>query len=274
MMEITTKIGCKLNCKFCPQEVLRRSYCNFSYETIMSLDTFKKCLDKIPAEIDIHFSGMCEPWQNSECTNMVKYAYNKGHKLYIYTTLVGMKISDYEYLKTIKIEKFVLHIPDMEGNSKFDLDDEYLRLLNIIIQDVMDDKFRIDTFSCHGSVHCLIEKAIRQVNIPIISKMFNRAGNLDVECDIMSETIKEGNIICRWCKGNSLDKNVLLPNGSVVICCMDYSLGFPLGNLIENTFDYISEGPAKQRYRQMMIDCADGEIICRKCHRAMECIEK
>jgi hypothetical protein len=32
----------------------------------MTFDTFKSCLDKIPFNVQIDFSGMGEPWMNPE----------------------------------------------------------------------------------------------------------------------------------------------------------------------------------------------------------------
>ena len=38
------------------------------------------------------------------------------------------------------------------------------------------------------------------------------------------------------------DRNVLLPNGDVVLCCMDYNLTHILGNLLTQTYEEIFEG--------------------------------
>lgn len=269
MMEITTRIGCILNCRFCPQELLLRSYMKRADAPFnMTMDTFKKCVDKIPDNIDIHFSGMCEPWLNPQCTQMVKYAYDKGHKIYIFTTLVGMKKSDYDELRRMHVEHFVLHIPDRENNSKYTLDEDYLELFNYVLSDVKKGFFRVDSFSCHGRVHPIIEALIGDTGIPVNSNMFDRAGNVEAECNIITNRIETGRIICRWCGGNSLDKNVLLPNGEVVLCCMDYGLEYPLGNLLEQSFEYITDGPLKTQYRMLLESAKNGDILCRKCHRA------
>jgi radical SAM protein with 4Fe4S-binding SPASM domain len=38
------------------------------------------------------------------------------------------------------------------------------------------------------------------------------------------------------------DRNVLLPNGDVVLCCMDYNLKHVIGNLLTQTYDEIMNG--------------------------------
>lgn len=276
MMEITTKIGCSLNCRFCPQDLLVKSYCSIDNRKntsevikMMSFNMFKKCIDKIPASIDVHFSGMSEPWQNPECTKMILYAYNKGHSIHVYTTLQGMSRDDYLKIRDLELKSFVLHIPDSEYNSKFKITDSYLNLLRDVIKDTIDGRFKINYYSCHGSVHEAIKELIIFSKIHVNNQMFDRAGNLHEE-GITHSVEKKGKIICKWCGGNALDKNVLLPNGIVLLCCMDYGMTFPLGNLLKQNFDEISEGKIKQYYRMLLESESTGKILCRYCHRSLE----
>ena len=51
---INSKNGCVVDCVFCPQRTLQRVY---KGEEFMSLDNFKKTIDKIPQEIRITFAG-------------------------------------------------------------------------------------------------------------------------------------------------------------------------------------------------------------------------
>ena len=284
MLEITTKIGCRLDCRFCPQQLLTAAYNNAegrnssvlcpAKESLrtpaanMSFATFKTCVDKLPPDIDIHFSGMCEPWLNGECTKMVLYAHEKGHKIHVYTTLVGMKQRDYLQLRALPLETFVLHIPDAEGNSKFVLDAAYLALVTQVLEDAAAGRFAIRSCSCHGTVHPAVRLLVEKANIPVNNQMYDRAGNVHETCDISGGAIKQGPIICRWCGGNALDKNVLLPDGTVLLCCMDYGMEFPLGNLLDQSFAEISEGAAKKQYRALLESTQQGMILCRICHRS------
>ena len=62
-MEISTNIACRVQCDFCPQELLIEEYStrnnlkNISYgkPTQMSFETFKKCLSTIPKSVLIGF---------------------------------------------------------------------------------------------------------------------------------------------------------------------------------------------------------------------------
>jgi adenine C2-methylase RlmN of 23S rRNA A2503 and tRNA A37 len=72
-LEITTRIGCRVNCKFCPQKKLLDHYKENSHniiqKNVLSFKNFKKCIDKVPSSVRIDFSGMAEPWLNKDCTN-------------------------------------------------------------------------------------------------------------------------------------------------------------------------------------------------------------
>lgn len=271
MMEITTYLGCPLECKYCPQKLLKKSYKGGNIRTrMMSYETFVACVDKIPVDVDIHFSGMCEPWTNHACSSMVKYAAEKGHKIYIFTTMVGMKKSDYQMLKEVNVESIILHIPDEDNNSKFPQDVKYYKLLREALMDIKDGIFKVDAFSCHGPVKAEIRQMVRETGIKIMRSINDRAGNLESEgSNISHQFYESGSIICRFCNGDRLDKNVLMPDGSVYLCCMDYGLEYPLGNLLDGNFIDVSEGKMKQTYRERLKNADKGMILCRKCSRAI-----
>ena len=130
-LEITTRIGCKMNCVYCPQKLLTTNYfkVNPFRRAVLSLEDFKKCLEKIPVGTRIDFSGMAEPWLNEQCTDMVCYAADKGFPTAIYTTLAGMSLKDFERIKDLDFDEFVLHIPDDKSNANIQITEEYLSLL-------------------------------------------------------------------------------------------------------------------------------------------------
>jgi biotin synthase-like enzyme len=54
-MEITTVIGCKIRCAYCPQSKLMKKYAEKSNIYKMTFDTFKSCLDKIRSMFKLIF---------------------------------------------------------------------------------------------------------------------------------------------------------------------------------------------------------------------------
>lgn len=282
MIEITTAIGCRLNCKYCPQNLLYNAYFqprkinnkvalwDDGYRPkVMSFDLFKKCIDKIPLKTDIHFSGMCEPWQNPDCTEMLLYANKKGHRIHVFTTLQGMSNKDYQQLKDLSFCTFVIHIPDLEGNSHFSFYEEYIHILNNILLDAESGAFSIDSFSCHGDIHPLIKDHVLSSGIKVNRSLFDRAGNVSAEKIIHLVEPRKGRIICKWCNGINLDKNVLLPDGTILLCCMDYGIKYPLGNLMSQSYEEISTGYTKKYYQELMNSETRERILCRTCHRSI-----
>ncbi|HXR11712.1 MAG TPA: hypothetical protein VN770_05415, partial [Gaiellaceae bacterium] len=57
-LEITTMIGCKVACVYCPQDKISRRY--QGAERMMTLEDFETCLDKVPPDVVAHFTGFAE----------------------------------------------------------------------------------------------------------------------------------------------------------------------------------------------------------------------
>lgn len=260
-MEITTKIGCTMRCKYCPQSLLIREYTQDSKRPIMmSMDTFKQCIDKIPDYITIDFSGMCEPWLNPQCTDMVEYAAKAGHPIRIFTTLVGMTMNDIERLGRLEVEQLVLHLPDAQGNASIPVDADYIKRLSVMIHTV---EARNKGISCHGTLAQEVVPLIDQ-SWNIGSELIDRAGNLELE-DIKHQEIP-GEIFCDLC-GFELNHNVLLPDGSVVLCCMDYGLKHVLGNLCKRDYKEIMTGSVISILKGQL-QSGNRNILCHSCSNA------
>ena len=144
-MEITTKVGCKIGCLYCPQEKIIKAYTKRSDTFMMSFDTFKTSLNKIPVGVDLHFSGMSEPWLNPECTKMLLYAHKRGHKIAVFSTLVGMNLTDIDSLQNVPCKSFFVHLPSNEGYERIKVDDNYLKLLEKLVKSTIKL-----TFCFHG----------------------------------------------------------------------------------------------------------------------------
>lgn len=204
-LEITTVIGCKNFCSYCPQKKLINAY--KSKVLRMSLDTFKKCIDKLPVETDIHFTGMAEPFLNPDCVKMIQYADQRGHKIVVSTTLVGLK--DIHLLEKIPYKLFWVHLPSTDTNIQ--IDENYLKIL----KELSKSKIKV-SYLYHKTMH-------PKISIPAEKLILNsRAGNLKGK-----PRRRRGRIKCKKIQP------VLLPNGDVLLCCMDYGMEHILGNLLD-----------------------------------------
>lgn len=246
-LEITTHIGCPMDCTDCPQALLKSLY---KGRKTLRLDDYKKAIDKVPPGTRIDFSGMCEPFVNKHCTDMILYAAEKGFPLALYTTLQGATLNDLDRLKDVRFEVVTVHLPDRDGRSHFKITDEYLELLNV---------WETNNYSCHGAIDERVLPFLKQRNL--ITFMHDRAGN--VECR-PHFNVTQGHI---WCitSGRNMDHNVLLPNGDVLMCCMDYGMTGVFGNLFTQSYDKVLHSDAAERMRRTL---DEGESICRHCANA------
>ncbi len=259
-LEITTRIGCKNNCSYCPQELLIKSYKTRSHQFEMPLDLFKMCLDKVPKDVRIDFSGMAEPWLNKRCTDMIQYTYETGFELVVYTTLVGMEVEDIERISAIPFKRFEVHLPDADSLTKITVNDEYLRKVEKIIGSGMSGL----AFMTIGKLHPRLKKIVGSDFSE--NEVISRAGNLTDYSGMNLQERLSGIIYCDSC-GSDFNHNVLLPNGDVIVCCMDYAMQYVIGNLAETGYSDLFKSDIISEMRKKLID-DEGDIFCRYCHNA------
>jgi len=271
-VEITTEIGCKVNCKYCPQKLLISRYFknNNKRTKRMSFDTFKICLDKVPQNTNIYFAGMVEPFQNPECMDMIRYTISKeGYVVAILTTAVGLKEEMALELVKMPIEEFCLHVPDEEEYAKIPLTEEYWKVVSILLDAKKSNgQSFIDVCSCQGTPL----KEFMDINngrVRVESFLHDRAGHLENTDNKLASCAEKlnGEIYC--CFSKKLDNNILLPDGTMVLCCMDYGLEYPLGNLCEMSYEDILEGEALSNIRKALMDDRK-DLLCRNCTYAVK----
>jgi hypothetical protein len=265
-LEITTIIpekGCVVDCVFCPQRLLEQ---NYKGERIMSLDSFKRMIETVPKEVRITFSGFVEPWMNKNCTEMVLYAHEQGHPVSVFTTGVGLSVADLEAIVDIPFAGapnggFTLHLPDSELLARHPITPSYIKTMEWLAE----NHHRIQNFytmnmgtEVHPSVKHLFGWAPRP-------DMWSRAGNLSREALVKPELIE---LKDQWKSANHTDgprtcgcvehlyHNVLLPNGDVSLCCMDYGLDNIIGNLKTQTYEQVI--PQAQTCYDICTKCENG----------------
>jgi len=231
-LEITTISKCNINCNYCPQQTFQDHY---QGNTLLTLHDFKKALSQVPKSVTIHFSGFAEPFLNPQCIDMIEHAHKKGHKIVIFSTLVGLKNENIDRLMQCNPE-VILHLPDKLGNTKIPVTENYKKIVDAVLNNlnvtgyyVMDENF--------------------------ISN--ERAG----QCDDSPKRHVHGWFFCEKLLGGQF---VMLPNCDVVLCCMDYGLKHPMGNLLKQSWYEIVNSDEFQKVRANRYKF-NGNVLCRNC---------
>lgn len=275
-LEFTMMVGCPLKCTFCPQDGLRAQYGrNAKY---FSVENFKTVLGKVPKHVRIDFSGMAEPWANPDATEMLRYALESGYTMAIYTTLYGMEAEDSAAAIDLiarhaaQMEVLCLHLPDRNGNMRgwrySPLYEANLRsFITLGVSGVLP-RFEVMTMDAQGKPHADLDHLGIQLGAWV---GHTRAGNVGSDAvsgqAIMDMPVKHGAVTCSFTP--FYDQNVILPNGDVVLCCMDYSLQHKIGNLLEQEYyDMYSSGGLARLMRENMDPNFSRASLCKTCDRA------
>jgi len=290
-LEVTTVIGCELACKFCPQPQLVKAYSggNAKNNKIMSANNYKRWLLKIPGHVKIFFSGMSEPFLNPDCFEMIRHTIDsRGHKVGIYTTLQGFNNKNLdEFVNMIyenKIDPLTIHLPDSKNNmTGFKISNDYLIALRSLaclpgVSVMTMDQSGIPASPIREVLTKLFEKNDMLDRLPAPWNANDRAGSLVIKEASLGSMVSHSDtgiapISCSTSK--FYDDNVLLPNGDVALCCMDYSLKHILGNLsIDSYYDLFRSDEMANLYSlNMMASPTKTQCeasICRSCDRAYQ----
>lgn len=248
-MEFTLKVSNCLGCHFCPQDKLGKAY---SGPSTMTADQFVAILHSLPEDVEIHFSGFSEPFLNPLCVDMIVAAKHLNRKVHIYSTLMGLTTSGALRLadKRYHPEYFRIHVPDKKGLVI--PDDRWIS---------QDEKFRSTGISASymamgeptDKVRDYILRQHTRLELP---DMLSRGGNL------WNPKTLSGPIRCTM---NRWHSNVVLPNGEIYGCCMDYSLTVPLGNIFNVSYDKIFENGEAWR---KSVERESSGTICSHCEWA------
>ena len=271
VMELTTMIGCPLMCTFCPQDNLRTQYGTST--KYMSPVDLTKMLVKLPKNTRIDFSGMSEPWANPDCTAMLEEVLYMGFDVAIYTTLYGMK--DPQRVKKVledhksQVKVLMLHLPDANKNMKgWKMTTEWMNALEVFM--TIELPMGAMTMDKTGFVAQELQHIIGRLPSWV---GHTRADSLNLE-QIKDQPIQitPHNGFSLTCRSTPFyDRNVLLPNGDVVLCCMDYDLKHIIGNLLTQTYEEVMQGKPLQDLIEINEDPAFSKCsICKSCENVTE----
>ena len=258
-------IGCRVACVYCPQDKISRRY--LGLDRMMKFDDFKIYINKVPPAVVLHFTGFAEPFLNPRCTDMIEYSVSRGHRIWISTTLAGMTREDISRLsKFAPYYQYQIHLPSAQKLMNLAINDEYFALLSDTVKAGI-----VTDLHFHGDgVHPVVGEWLREHAVDFQEFWIqDRAGNLNTKKlksklskSVITAAIPNGKLRC-----DRIYQNVLLPNGDVVLCCMDWSAEYVLGNLKRDRFEDLYRSEA---FRHVLRGLRDPsvDLLCRTCHLA------
>lgn len=258
ILEVSLLSGCQVNCPYCAQGTYIRERNKRGGDLAMSLETFERCLSTVPKNVEIVFAGMAEPFLNLLAPAMMALAASNGHEVSVYSTLVGLDVTKVPELAKIEFKEFCIHVPDASGQMHVNLDEQYLATFAAACAMLPRRHF-----TCIGTPHPKLAPLLPRLNDDSPG-LLSRAGNVPGRA-IPRKTGRLKELPC-------MRHGVLLPNGEVALCCMDYALKEILGNLKTTPYTALYEGEAYRRIVRGLSDERE-DIICRHCEVA-ECVGK
>jgi len=266
-LSISTTVACPVGCKYCPNGLHVKQY-GVRGDLFMSLDTFRRCLETVPKNVRIAFTGYSETFLNPQVCEMVEHASAKGHKIHAYTTLLGLTPGKLERLRDVGIFGFFIHLHDTRMNSTL-VTKGYLDLLRDALQrPVAGYQVPISLGDLHPEVKALLDE-LGVTPIPEWSGVLNsRAGNTQGP-----QVPQYDPMTAIRCSENREYSNVLMPNGDVGLCCQDFGLRHIIGNLLKQDYQDLHQGEIMQQVRAMQRGehPGSGNLLCRGCESAIGC---
>lgn len=269
VLEVSTIMGCSVNCRFCPQDVMLKRYYekDKKRQRVMTIENFKVILEHTPQECIIDFSGMTEPFNNPDCLQMIKMACDAGRKVYLFTTLAGVDEETVDELLKLPVYYMTLHVADKCGYAYIPTTETYYKNVEKVTSAKKQDGSPfVDFINAQTDPDERVAEIVKG-KYEVMRSVQNRAGNVkDDAAQHREQAIKPGEKIkCCFC-GDDLSNSVVLPDGTLIICNMDYGMKHVLGNLYEEDYDTIrSKGELQRVIRALNCEEEMDELLCRSC---------
>ena len=270
-LEITPIIGCRVNCRFCPQDLLIRTYFaeDKNRKRIMTPDDFEMFLKHTPDNCGIMFAGMAEPFLNIHCTKLLQMACEAGRVVRLYTTLEGASEKDVDDILKLPLQFVGLHIADKMNYAHITISEQYYQLVEKLLnaKKINSNESFIDDITAQAEPDDRINEMCKG-RFEIITSVQDRAGNLEGdEVEKRDYKLTNEKFTCCYC-GPEVNNHVVLPDGTLLLCQMDYGMKHVMGNLVVNTFDELRQSNIIKNVMEAMRGNHTCELLCDTCLNA------
>ena len=263
-IEFTLQTGCPVGCNFCPQLLFLKGYT--SPEKKFTIDSFRQALSNLQNSTikTVQFSGFSEPLHHEDISDFIKLSVEAGFEVEIFTTLKGFNAECLKKVEDLPIKWYISMQPLGIQNRKGLKDEEAWNNIKSFLD--LNLKFQpilrcVDFNLSKGQKNQLNEK-VKQIGIEniIYSNFETRAGNITRN----SINKIEKKLLCK----NNMAP-VILPNGDVLLCCMDFGLKHIIGNIFKESFKNILLSDRLHKIIDIMDLREKGSILCQTCESAI-----
>jgi Iron-sulfur cluster-binding domain len=273
VLGVTTVVGCKVACSYCPQGTFTRAHrrkATGDGSKVMDPERFRTFLSTVPTSVKISFAGHSEPFLNAHCTELILHAAGKGHRVGVNTTLVDFPVAQLDRLAGVAFENFILHLPgfiDGVANENMPVDEVYLASLAGLLDRKIPTLLRIHGEATHPEVQDLLDErgaSVERRGIRAFAGAVDLAKNaLFGDRNVRRNTRHEGPMgICP-----RIYQNILLPDGDVTLCCQDWEQRHILGNLGRDRWEDLANSAEMAKIRAGFDDDTI-DTLCRVCEDA------
>lgn len=259
-LELSVTMGCGRFCSYCPQDLYIERYKRLGdqQERALTLEAIVAMSPNIPDETIISWTGFTEPFDCKDFGAITSHFADRRMDQLISTTLYGEKRNKDFFLEHLDLfgAGITLHLPDSQGYMKGKFDERY----KIYVERVLDrlvTKPAIDfnIFLVGDGFHPSISSLIADFEVScgshrIIKAKYLNTRNSSVQVDVFGLKATHAHRSIGktfYCTYRRLNRGVLLPNGSVVICSQDYGLECILGSLktsnLKDIYSVIESSP-------------------------------
>ena len=264
VIEFTIQTGCPVMCDFCPQDLFIKRY---GHHEKFTIDNFKLALLNLQNSTikTIQFSGFSEPLYHKNISDFIRLSIDSGFEVEIHTTLKGFNSEQIEKVKNLPIKWYISVQPINMHNRKGLRDEEAWNNIKSFLGIEFNNKaiFRCVNLNLSKEQKIKLNKKVKKMGIKniIYPNFETRAGNIT-----RNSINKFGKKLL--CKNNMTP--VILPNGDIALCCMDFGLNHIIGNIFNDSFKNILLSDSLQKILKVMCRKEKGEILCHHCEFSIQ----
>lgn len=240
-LELNLKIGCPIQCKYCPQDLLMKS--DYGTQRIMSIENLKKILDNAThgnQQIEIFFAAFTEPLSvrnYQECIDICDY-HPLVSRIALFST--GWKLDRDKIIALSKVRKLnkpnniSFHV-NGKNNHMPGFDHGFWNYLKDVKEFLPHSIFIAVGFELDPFVEA--KRLIESQGLKFrFDKIISRSSNIvSVEGRDLESVKKLVPVTCE--RITTKKRPIVMPDGKTVVCCNDYGCEMPIGNLLSQTWD-------------------------------------